>query len=98
MGARMLGKKTAIVTRAQQGIGAGIGRGLPEGGLQRCRPRRRGNAIARGWGQERSPIIATNGEIAQIKDVVDAVLYLVQADQVIGEILHVDGGSHAGRW
>jgi len=38
------------------------------------------------------------GKIAQIKDIVDAVLYLVQADQVTGEIIHVDGGSHAGRW
>jgi NAD(P)-dependent dehydrogenase (short-subunit alcohol dehydrogenase family) len=38
------------------------------------------------------------GEIADVQDVVDAVLYLVQAGQVTGEILHVDGGMHAGRW
>ena len=38
------------------------------------------------------------GKIVEIKDIVDAVLYLAQADQVTGEILHVDGGSHAGRW
>lgn len=38
------------------------------------------------------------GKIVSIKDVVDAVLFLAQADQVTGEILHVDGGSHAGRW
>ena len=38
------------------------------------------------------------GEIVEIKDVVDAVLYLARADQVTGEILHVDGGAHAGRW
>lgn len=38
------------------------------------------------------------GKIATIKDIVDAVFYLVQADQVTGEILHVDGGAHAGRW
>jgi len=37
------------------------------------------------------------GKIAQVKDIVDAVLYLAHADQVTGEILHVDGGSHAGR-
>jgi hypothetical protein len=29
---------------------------------------------------------------------VDAVLYLESAAFVTGEILHVDGGSHAGRW
>jgi NAD(P)-dependent dehydrogenase (short-subunit alcohol dehydrogenase family) len=38
------------------------------------------------------------GKIVEIKDVVDAVLYLAQAEQVTGEILHVDGGAHAGRW
>jgi len=38
------------------------------------------------------------GKIVEVKDIVDAVLYLAQADQVTGEILHVDGGSHAGRW
>jgi len=38
------------------------------------------------------------GKVVDVKDVVDAVLYLAQAAQVTGEILHVDGGSHAGRW
>jgi hypothetical protein len=31
-------------------------------------------------------------------DRVDAVLYLSRAGQVTGEVLHVDGGAHAGRW
>jgi NAD(P)-dependent dehydrogenase (short-subunit alcohol dehydrogenase family) len=38
------------------------------------------------------------GKIAEVKDVVDAVLYLATAGQVTGEVLHVDGGAHAGRW
>ena len=38
------------------------------------------------------------GRIVAIKDIVDAVLYLSHADQVTGEVLHVDGGAHAGRW
>jgi NAD(P)-dependent dehydrogenase (short-subunit alcohol dehydrogenase family) len=38
------------------------------------------------------------GRIGSVKDIVDAVLYLAQAGQVTGEILHVDGGAHAGRW
>jgi len=38
------------------------------------------------------------GQIASVKDVVDAVLYLAKAGQVTGEVLHVDGGAHAGRW
>jgi len=38
------------------------------------------------------------GKIVRVKDVVDAVLYLAQAGRVTGEVLHVDGGAHAGRW
>jgi NAD(P)-dependent dehydrogenase (short-subunit alcohol dehydrogenase family) len=36
--------------------------------------------------------------IGEIQEVVDAVLYLETAAFVTGEILHVDGGAHAGRW
>jgi NAD(P)-dependent dehydrogenase (short-subunit alcohol dehydrogenase family) len=35
--------------------------------------------------------------ITEVKDIVDAVLYLSRASQVTGEIVHVDGGAHAGR-
>ena len=38
------------------------------------------------------------GQIAGVSDVIDGVLYLAHAGQVTGEVLHVDGGSHAGRW
>ena len=38
------------------------------------------------------------GKIASIKDIADAVLYLAQAAQVTGEVIHVDGGAHSGRW
>jgi NAD(P)-dependent dehydrogenase (short-subunit alcohol dehydrogenase family) len=38
------------------------------------------------------------GQIAGVSDVIDGVLYLAHANQVTGEVLHVDGGSHAGRW
>jgi NAD(P)-dependent dehydrogenase (short-subunit alcohol dehydrogenase family) len=38
------------------------------------------------------------GKIATVKDIVEAVLYLTDACQVTGEVLHVDGGAHAGRW
>lgn len=37
-------------------------------------------------------------EMAAVKDVVDAVLYLAQAGHVSGEILHVDGAAPARRW
>jgi NAD(P)-dependent dehydrogenase (short-subunit alcohol dehydrogenase family) len=35
---------------------------------------------------------------ATVKNIVDAVLYLAQADHVSGEILHVDGAAPARRW
>lgn len=41
--------------------------------------------------------VAPMGRMAEIKDVVDAVLYLEGACFVTGNILHVDGGQSAGR-
>jgi len=38
------------------------------------------------------------GQIADSKDIAEAVFYLTHAKQVTGEILHVDGGAHLGRW
>ena len=38
------------------------------------------------------------GQIADSKDIAAAVFYLTQASQVTGEVLHVDGGAHLGRW
>jgi NAD(P)-dependent dehydrogenase (short-subunit alcohol dehydrogenase family) len=38
------------------------------------------------------------GRMGEVRDVVDAVLYLEKAAFVTGEILHVDGGASAGRW
>ena len=38
------------------------------------------------------------GRIPDSQDIADAVLYLTEARQVTGEILHVDGGAHVGKW
>jgi NAD(P)-dependent dehydrogenase (short-subunit alcohol dehydrogenase family) len=38
------------------------------------------------------------GAISEVKDIVDAVLYLTEARYVTGEVLHVDGGAHSGKW
>jgi NAD(P)-dependent dehydrogenase (short-subunit alcohol dehydrogenase family) len=38
------------------------------------------------------------GSFAEVKDIVDAVLYLSRARQVTGQVLYVDGGAHVGRW
>jgi NAD(P)-dependent dehydrogenase (short-subunit alcohol dehydrogenase family) len=36
--------------------------------------------------------------LAEISEIVDAVLYLTSATFITGEVLHVDGGAHAGKW
>jgi NAD(P)-dependent dehydrogenase (short-subunit alcohol dehydrogenase family) len=38
------------------------------------------------------------GKISEVKDIVDAIVYLTEAQQVTGEVLHVDGGAHVGKW
>jgi NAD(P)-dependent dehydrogenase (short-subunit alcohol dehydrogenase family) len=38
------------------------------------------------------------GKVVDVQDIVDAVLYLTDARQVTGEVLHVDGGAHVGKW
>jgi NAD(P)-dependent dehydrogenase (short-subunit alcohol dehydrogenase family) len=38
------------------------------------------------------------GRIVEVEDIVNAVLYLTEARQVTGEVLHVDGGAHVGKW
>lgn len=36
--------------------------------------------------------------LASVDEIVEAVQYLDGAAFVTGEVLHVDGGAHAGRW
>jgi NAD(P)-dependent dehydrogenase (short-subunit alcohol dehydrogenase family) len=36
--------------------------------------------------------------MGEIREVVEAVLFLDSAAFVTGESLHVDGGAHAGHW
>ena len=38
------------------------------------------------------------GSLSDSKDIADAVVYLTEARHVTGEVLHVDGGAHVGRW
>jgi len=38
------------------------------------------------------------GVVSDAKDIADAVVYLTEARYVTGEVLHVDGGAHSGRW
>jgi len=38
------------------------------------------------------------GSISNVQEIVDAVIYLIEAPHVTGEVLHVDGGAHIGKW
>jgi NAD(P)-dependent dehydrogenase (short-subunit alcohol dehydrogenase family) len=38
------------------------------------------------------------GTISDVNDIVEVVVYLTEARQVTGEVLHVDGGAHSGKW
>jgi NAD(P)-dependent dehydrogenase (short-subunit alcohol dehydrogenase family) len=38
------------------------------------------------------------GTISSVEDIVNAVIYLTEARNVTGEVLHVDGGAHSGKW
>src|ERR1700676_4928862 len=38
------------------------------------------------------------GRMGEIDEVVDAVMYLNDATFITGEVLHVGGGAHAGKW
>jgi len=38
------------------------------------------------------------GTVSTVDDVASAVIYLTEARQVTGEVLHVDGGAHNGKW
>jgi len=36
--------------------------------------------------------------LGTVPEIVDALLFLEQASFVSGEVVHVDGGAHAGKW
>jgi len=38
------------------------------------------------------------GQVSSAKEIAEAVFYLTEASQITGEVLHVDGGAHLGRW
>ena len=44
--------------------------------------------------QKQSPM----GTIFTVDDIANAVVYLTEARQITGEVLHVDGGAHIGKW
>jgi len=38
------------------------------------------------------------GQVSDVNDIVEAIVYLTEARHVTGEVLHVDAGAHNGKW
>jgi NAD(P)-dependent dehydrogenase (short-subunit alcohol dehydrogenase family) len=38
------------------------------------------------------------GRVSTVAEIAEAVLYLTEAQTITGEVLHVDGGAHRGKW
>ncbi len=85
----------------------GLNAGLRSLALEYAKERIRFNAVAPGivatslnkdnskeFLETRSPM----GSISTVEDIAGAVVYLTEARQITGEVLHVDGGAHIGKW
>ena len=42
--------------------------------------------------------LSAMGAISEAEEIADAVVYLAEARNITGEVLHVDGGMHIGKW
>ena len=54
--------------------------------------------LHKGNPQEYLKTLSPIGTIADVQEIADAVIYLTEAPHVTGEVLHVDGGAHVGKW
>jgi len=36
--------------------------------------------------------------VSTVEDIASAVVYLTEGRHITGEVLHVDGGAHIGKW
>lgn len=48
--------------------------------------------------QDSLKTLSPMGSISTVEDIANAVVYLTEARQITGEVLHVDGGAHIGKW
>ena len=74
-----------IVNGGSQGLGSGVVQASLE---------RNYSVVAASRNEGLSPM----GIISSVQEIVDAVIYMTEAPHVTGEVLHVDGGAHIGKW
>jgi NAD(P)-dependent dehydrogenase (short-subunit alcohol dehydrogenase family) len=85
----------------------GVGAGLRSLALEYAKEHIRFNAVAPGivatslhtdnskeYLESRSPMAT----VSTVEDIASAVVFLTEARQITGEVLHVDGGAHIGKW
>jgi NAD(P)-dependent dehydrogenase (short-subunit alcohol dehydrogenase family) len=85
----------------------GVAAGLKSLALEYAKEHIRFNAVAPGivatslqtdnsqpYLESRSPM----GTVSTVEEIASAVVFLTEARQITGEVLHVDGGAHAGKW
>jgi len=66
--------------------------------LQRGCARAVDTPIVKGIPKDFLMTLSPMGAISEAKDIADAVIYLTEARHITGEVLHVDGGMHVGKW
>jgi NAD(P)-dependent dehydrogenase (short-subunit alcohol dehydrogenase family) len=99
----ILGEPASLSMITKGGVNAGL-RSLA---LEYAKEHIRFNAVAPGivatslhtdnskeYLESRSPM----GTVSSVEDIASAVVYLTEARQITGEVLHVDGGAHIGKW
>jgi NAD(P)-dependent dehydrogenase (short-subunit alcohol dehydrogenase family) len=99
----ILGEPASLSMMTKGGVNAG----LLSLALEYAREHIRFNAVAPGivatslhtdnskeYLESRSPM----GTVSTVEDIASAVVYLTEARQITGEVLHVDGGAHIGKW
>lgn len=85
----------------------GVAAGLRSLALEYAKEHIRFNAVAPGivatslhtdnskeYLESRSPM----GTVSTVEEIASAVIFLTEARQITGEVLHVDGGAHVGKW
>ena len=54
--------------------------------------------LAAGRCTDRFTVYNVATDYITVTEIAEAVLYLTEAQTVTGEVLHVDGGAHSGKW